>query len=324
MKKDTIKIGLIGVGWWGKNILRNLREIGVLGPVFDLNEKTIQERRRDYPDIEVASSLDEILERNEVTAIAIASSAVTHYEIAKKSLLAGKDVFVEKPLALNVKDGAELIDIADSSGKIIMVGHVLQYHPAVVRLKELIKEGKIGKIHYIYSNRLNIGKLRTEENILWSFAPHDISIMLMLLDEEPKSVRAFGGDYLSRGICDTTLTTLEFSRGVKGHIFVSWLHPFKEQKLVVVGSEAMVVFDDTINEKLVLYRHRIEWKNGKIPVAQKAQGEVIPVENGEPLRLEMEHFIECIVSRKKPKTDGLEGLRVLKVLETAEESLIRK
>ncbi len=202
-----------------------------------------------------------------------------------------------------------------------MVGHILRYHPAVIKLKEIISSGTLGKIQYIYSNRLNIGKLRTEENILWSFAPHDISVILMLLDEEPIKVSAFGGDYLNKGIYDITLTTLEFPNNIKAHIFVSWLHPYKEQKLIVVGSKAMAVFDDVSKEKLFLYPHKIEWKEGKIPVAHKAQYEVIPFEDGEPLKLELIHFTECINNRQTPLTDGYEGLRVLKILELAEKSL---
>ena len=195
-----------------------------------------------------------------------------------------------------------------------MVGHILQYHPAVKKLKELITSGGLGKVQYIYSNRLNIGKLRTEENILWSFAPHDISVILMLIGEEPIRVSAFGGDYLNKGIYDTTLTTLEFGNEVKGHIFVSWLHPYKEQKFIVVGSKAMAVFDDVSKEKLFLYPHKIEWKDGKMPVAHKADYQVISVDSGEPLRLELGHFIDCVLQRKRPLTDGHEGLRVLKTL----------
>ena len=202
-----------------------------------------------------------------------------------------------------------------------MVGHILQYHPAVMKLKEMLSSGELGKVQYIYSNRLNIGKLRTEENILWSFAPHDISVILMLLEEEPIKVSAIGGDYLNKGICDTTLSTLEFRNGVKGHIFVSWLHPYKEQKLIVVGSKAMVVFDDVSKEKLFLYPHKIEWKDGKIPLAQKAEYQIIPVESGEPLNLELSHFVECVRDGRKPLSDGQEGLKVLKVLQAAQKSL---
>ena len=182
--------------------------------------------------------------------------------------MAGKDVFAEKPLALTVKEGEELVKIASAKNRILMIGHILQYHPAIIKLKAYISSGELGKIQYIYSNRLNIGKLRVEENILWSFAPHDISVILMLLEEESAEVSAFGDDYLNKGIYDTTLTTLEFKNGVKGHVFVSWLHPYKEQKLIVVGSKAMVVFDDMSDDKLFLYPHKIEWKDGKVPVAQ--------------------------------------------------------
>ena len=203
-----------------------------------------------------------------------------------------------------------------------MVGHILQYHPAVIRLKELISQGELGKVQYIYSNRLNIGKVRTEENILWSFAPHDISVMLMLLEEEPVKVSSFGGEYLNLNIYDTTLTTLEFKNAVKGHIFVNWLHPYKEQKLIVVGSKAMAVFDDVSDEKLFVYPHTIEWKNGKTPIAQKADYVVIPVESAEPLKRELEHFIQYLRGRKRPKTDGLEGLKVLNILTLAGETLL--
>lgn len=212
----------------------------------------------------------------------VATPAVTHYEIVKQSLLAGKDVFVEKPLAITVKQGEELVKLAEKGNRILMVGHILQYHPAIIKLKELISSGELGKIQYIYSNRLNIGKLRTEENILWSFAPHDISAILMLLEEEPIKVTASGGNYLSNDIYDITVTILEFKNGIKGHIFVSWLHPYKEQKLIVVGSKAMAVFDDVSNEKLFLYPHKIMWKDGKIPVAQKADSQIIPFDKKNP------------------------------------------
>ena len=202
-----------------------------------------------------------------------------------------------------------------------MVGHILQYHPAVIKLKSLISSGSLGKIQYIYSNRLNIGKLRIEENILWSFAPHDISAILMLMGEQPVKLACFGSDYLNKGIYDTTMTTLEFKNRTKGHIFVSWLHPYKEQKLIVVGSRAMAVFDDMTNEKLFLYNHRIEWKEGKVPVAHKAAHEIVPVVKKEPLREELEHFIECIRRRKSPNTDGAEGLKVLRILNLCEKSL---
>lgn len=314
-------IGLIGLGYWGKNILRNLYELGVLHSAADSDASVLGQWKQTFRDTRYTTSPNEIIEDPDVAAIAIATPAATHYSLVKQTLLADKDVFVEKPLSLTAAQGKELVELAASRKKMLMVGHILHYHPAVRKLKQLITNGDLGKIEYIYSNRLNIGKLRTEENILWSFAPHDISVMLMLLNEEPTSVAAFGGDFLSDRIYDTTVTTLEFRNGVKGHIFVSWLHPFKEQKLIVVGTKAMAVFDDLGTEKLLLYPHKIEWKNGKIPVAQKADYQSIPFEQGEPLRLELEHFLDCIASRTTPDTDGNEGVRVLKVLEEAESSL---
>lgn len=201
-----------------------------------------------------------------------------------------------------------------------MVGHILQYHPAILKLHELIHSGRLGKINYLYSNRLNIGKIRTEENILWSFAPHDISVMLSLLNEMPSRVSCQGGASLNHDVVDVTLSHFDFPSGVQAHIFVSWLHPFKEQRLVVVGSGEMAVFDDTAEHKLVLYPHRVEWKN-RIPTAIKANAEVVPLDNKEPLRTECEHFIECLKTRTSPVSNGQEGLRVLRVLDACQRAL---
>ncbi len=196
-----------------------------------------------------------------IHAVALATPAVSHYEMAKAALEAGKDVLVEKPLAIDVKQGSELVKIAEANHRILMVGHILRYHPAILKLQQLIQNGALGKIDYLYSNRLNIGKIRTEENILWSFAPHDISVMLSLLNEMPTHVTCQGGAYLNRDVTDITLSHFEFQSGVQAHIFVSWLHPIKEQRLVVIGSEKMAVFDDTAEHKLVLYPHE---SNGRI------------------------------------------------------------
>ena len=314
-------MALIGLGYWGKNILRNLYELGVLHTACDADSSVVEERKKVFPDIGYCTSFEEILADPGIKAVAIATPVATHYRCVREALMAGKDVFVEKPLALKVHEGEELVALAKREKRILMVGHILQYHPAIAKLKNLIQSGEVGKLQYIYSNRLNIGKLRTEEDILWSFAPHDISVILMLLEEEPAKVSAFRGDYLNTGIYDVTLTTLEFKNGVKSHIFVSWLHPFKEQKLVVVGSKAMVVFDDISREKLFLYPHTIEWRDGKIPVAHKADYKVIPVEEREPLKEELRHFMECVAERKRPRTDGSEGLRVLRILESADHGL---
>jgi len=216
----------------------------------------------------------------------------------------------------------ELIELAQTQKRVLMVGHLLRYHPVFVKLKESAQTGELGRINYIYSNRLNLGKIRREENILWSFAPHDISMILALADEDPESVYATGGNYLHQRIADVTTTHLEFPSGLKAHIFVSWLHPFKEQKLVVVGDKKMAVFDDTQPwpDKLLLYPHEIKWQNN-IPVPAKADPERLEIPENEPLRLECEHFLSCLSNGTKPITDGNEGLRVLKILNASQSSL---
>jgi Predicted dehydrogenases and related proteins len=229
---------------------------------------------------------------------------------------------VEKPLALTVKEGNELAALAARKKRILMVDHLLQYHPAIIEIKRMIKRGTLGELQYIYSNRLSIGKFRKEENILWSFAPHDISVILSLVNEDPVKVTAFGGTYLQKGICDTTLTTLRFRKKLKAHIFVNWLHPFKEQKLVVIGTKNMAVFNDRIEDKLVLYPHKVKWVSG-LPVAAKAPHKVVSISSEEPLKKACAHFMECVRLRKTPLTDSKEALRVLRVLASAQRSLER-
>lgn len=321
MSEIKKNIAMAGLGYWGKNILRNLSEMDVLAVACDVSQEIIRQRQREFPRITYTSSFGDILANSDIKAVVISTPVATHYELVKKALNAGKDVFIEKPLALTYSMGQELLNIAKAKDKILMVGHILQYHPAVIKLKTLVAKGELGKLEYIYSNRLNIGKLRTEENILWSFAPHDISVILSILGEEPVKVHAFGGHYITEGVLDITVTALEFKNGVKGHIFVSWLHPYKEQKLIVVGSKGMAVFDDMSEEKLCIYPHGINWINGKIPVAQKAEHYAVAVEKKEPLKEELHSFIDCVAGRKQPLTDGQEGLRVLRVLELAEKSL---
>jgi len=230
-------IAVIGSGYWGKNLVRNFSELKALKTVCDLNEEVLHDFKNKYPEIHITTSFREVLNDPEIKGVVIATPAVLHYNMVKEALNNEKDVFVEKPLSLNVADGKELVEIAKNNGNILMVGHILQYHPAVLKLQEMVKKGELGKIQYIYSNRLNLGKFRTEENILWSFAPHDISVILMLLNEMPRGLTSHAGTYLSKNVADVTLTTMDFPSGVKAHIFVSWLHPYKEQKLVVVGSK---------------------------------------------------------------------------------------
>jgi UDP-2-acetamido-3-amino-2,3-dideoxy-glucuronate N-acetyltransferase len=313
-------IAVIGSGYWGKNLVRNLHDLGALKCVCDSRIEVLQEASNLFG-VNTCLSPDSLLRDDEIQGIVIAAPAAQHYKLAKECLLAGKDVYVEKPLALCVEEGQELTDIARRHNRILMVGHILQYHPAILRLKEIIGSGGLGRIQYIYSSRLNWGKLRTEENILWSFAPHDISAILYLLDEMPSSVMTTGGSYINPKIYDTTLTACTFESGAKAHIFVSWLHPFKEQRMVIVGEKRTAVFDDVeTDRKLVLYSHRIDWVN-RLPIASKEQGQIISLPPDEPLRKECEHFIESIISRRTPRTDGNNGVMVLKVLDGCGRSL---
>ena len=316
-------VAVIGSGYWGKNLVRNFHQLGALKLICDRNEVLLGQFKEQYRDVEACLALSDVLTREEIQGVVIATPAETHFTFVREALLAGKHVFVEKPLALTEEDGQQLVGLAEQNQLTLMVGHILYYHTAVIKLKELIESGELGKIQYLYSNRLNIGKIRAEENILWSFAPHDISVILMLLGEMPETVYATGGSYLQHQIPDTTLTALDFPSGVKAHIFVSWLHPFKEQKLVVVGDKKMAVFDDVSQKKLLLYSHKIQWLQ-RIPVASKTDAEVVRLRRmGEPLRAECQHFLECIAKGQSPKTDGREGLRVLRVLQASQESLDR-
>lgn len=321
-QKTGQKLAVIGGGYWGKNLVRNFASLGALAALCDSNTDTLQALGKQYPLCRTFTSYADVLCDETIRAVAIATPAEGHANAVREALLAGKDVFVEKPLCLSVKEGEELVTLAKKQGLILMVGHLLWYHPAVLKLKELIRAGELGRIQYVYSNRLNLGKIRREENILWSFAPHDISVILGLLNEMPDAVMAQGGNYLHQKIADVTISFLSFASGVKAHIFVSWLHPFKEQKLIVVGDRKMAVFDDLEKkDKLVLYPHSIDWKDN-LPIANKADAQIVELEQGEPLRAECQHFLDCVATRTRPRTDGEEGLRVLSVLQQCQEELL--
>jgi len=320
-ESSRVRVAVVGVGYWGKNLVRNFHELGALGALCDADPLAEAACKVSYPTMRFEPDYARILADPSVDAVALATPAASHYEMAKAALQAGKDVLVEKPLAIDVKHGEELVKLAEVNGRILMVGHILRYHAAILKLKQLIKDGELGKINYVYSNRLNIGKIRTEENILWSFAPHDISVMLSLLDEMPIRLTCRGSAYLNHNVTDVTLSHFEFPSGVQAHIFVSWLHPIKEQRLVVVGSEKMAVFDDTAEHKLVLYPHKVEWKN-RIPTAIKASGEAVALDTREPLRAECQHFLDCVVRRTVPVSDGAEGLRVLRVLDACQRAML--
>ncbi len=319
--EGSIQVAVVGAGYWGKNLVRNFAGLGALAAVCDSDVGRLESFKQSFPGIKLYRAYSDVLSDHTICAVAIATPAEAHAAVVKEALQAGKDVFVEKPLCLSVEEGTELVAFAKKAGRILMVGHLLWYHPAVLKLKELIRAGDLGRIQYIYSNRLNLGKIRREENILWSFAPHDISVILGLLNEMPDAVLAQGGNYLHQQIADVTISLLSFPSGVKAHIFVSWLHPFKEQKLIVVGDRKMAVFDDMEKkDKLLLYPHSIDWKDN-IPIANKGDAQSVDLDQGEPLQAECQHFLDCVATRTKPRTDGEEGLRVLSVLQQCQEAL---
>jgi UDP-2-acetamido-3-amino-2,3-dideoxy-glucuronate N-acetyltransferase len=318
----TIKVAVVGCGAWGQNLVRNFAEIGALAAVSDPAAGIADATARKYR-VPVAA-WPAVLADPAINGVVIAAPAVLHHRLASEAIAAGKNVYVDKPIALALADAEALCESAERRGLILMVGHLLQYHPAFLQLKTIVRDGVLGRLQYLYSNRLNLGKIRREENILWSFAPHDISMILSLVGQDPDQVSATGGYYLHKTIADVTTTHLTFPGGEQAHIFVSWLHPFKEQKLVVIGDRALAVFDDgqPWESKLVLYPHKIEWRD-RIPVPQRAEGVPMPVAEGEPLRLECQHFLHCIAGGLKPRTDGREGVRVLRVLTLATEALAR-
>jgi len=322
MSEKKLSIGLIGLGYWGKNIARNLSDMGVLSAIYDNNNNTIEKFSKIYHNARSFNDLTAFF-KNNMDAVFIATPASTHGLLVKKSLDKGLHVFVEKPLCLNVKEAEKLKNIADKNKLKLMVGHLLLYHPAFEALKNIFTSGILGKIRYIYSNRLSLGKLRKEENALWSFAPHDISMILSLLQSEPININAYGGYYLTDNVADTTMTLMEFDNGVKAHVFVSWLHPYKDQRLIVVGEKAMVTFIDVEEKKkkLMLYKHDVAWDKN-IPVVEKAEGKIIEFDyEKEPLREECKSFIKWINYNIVPPSDAAEGIRVLKVLDKAEKEL---
>jgi predicted dehydrogenase len=315
------RLAVIGCGYWGKNLVRNFAQLGTLASICDANGAALEVQTTLCPTARLTPRYDDVLADPDIDAVVIATPAAQHFDHARAAILAGKAVFVEKPLALRLEEGRELVRLADARSVVLMVGHVLEYHPAVVLLKELVGRGELGELRYLYSNRLNLGKVRQEENILWSFAPHDIAVISSLAAAEPIAVTATGGSYIQQGIVDVTVTDLLFPGGVRAHIFVSWLHPYKEQKLVVVGDRKMAVFDDTAREgKLKIYDKGIEWRAG-LPVPRQTAETTLFFDEAEPLRRECEHFLACVRTSRRPLTDGHSALRVLKVLDASQRSL---
>lgn len=320
----TRTLALIGAGYWGKNLARNFHALGALHTLCDASAATLGGYGAEYEGVRKLAEPESLWSDPAIAQVAIAAPAVAHYSLARAALEAGKDVFVEKPLCLDEREAGELVALAEKRERVLMVGHLLQYHPCIQKLQTLLAQGELGQLHYITSNRLNLGKIRREENALWSFAPHDLSVILSLTGHQlPEQVRCVGESYLTRGVADVTLTTLRFAGGVRAHVYVTWLNPFKEQKLTVVGSHGMAVFDDTKpwTEKLMLYRHYLTWADGRVPTPNKAQGTAVEVPESEPLRNECQHFLDCCRDRVAPRTDGREGRRILQVLQMAQRSL---
>jgi UDP-2-acetamido-3-amino-2,3-dideoxy-glucuronate N-acetyltransferase len=318
------QIALVGCGYWGKNLCRNFHALCALSAVVDATQNGQATARLIAPDAQITDSLHHVLQDDQVQGVALATPAETHAELAIQAMQSGKDVFVEKPMALTLEDAEKMKEVAEETGRILMVGHLLEYHPAVLKLREMIASGDLGKINYIYSNRLNFGKVRTEENALWSFAPHDVAVILRLIGQAPLEVSSIGGSYLTNGIADTTMSNLRFDDESRAHIFVSWLHPLKEQRLVVVGDKKMAIFNDVapFGEKLQLYPQNVEF-DGATPLLKKEDAEFVEHADSEPLREECKHFLDCIQSRQQPLTNAQSGIDVLTILHTCQESIER-
>lgn len=325
-----ITLGQIGLGRWGPNVLRNFVNLpnSRVKVCCDLDERALGKVKASYPDLRTTQDYAELLHDPEIDAIVITSSARSHYGLAKAALEHGKHVFVEKPLALRVTEGEELVLLARERDLRLMVGHLLLYHPAVRRLKAYIDSGELGEIRYIYSQRLNLGQVRQDENAMWSLAPHDISVALYLLDRGPESVSAQGRDYLRVGVPDLVFLTMNFANGVLAHCHVSWLDPHKVRSFTVVGSKKMAVFDDMAGrEKLRIFDQGVDFPEvgyGDLHTLRFGDIYIPRIDMTEPLALECQHFLECIREGKTPLTDGENGLAVLRVLTAAQQSLDRE
>lgn len=318
-ERQSSMIALFGCGYWGKNILRNLRELDAISCVVEPTSAGAEHVREIAPELPLLESMEEALSDSRIRGVMIATPAETHFEIAREALLADRDVFVEKPLTTDLNEGRLLVELAEERRRILMVGHLLEYHPAIRKIYDLIYSGTLGDLRYIISNRLNLGKIRTEENALWSFAPHDLAVILRAVGSLPIEVVATGGSYIQRDVADVTVTQLLFNKGVRAHIFVSWLHPFKEQKFIVIGSKRMVSFDD-VSKELLMWELEVEWKSGQ-PVPVKHPGVKLDIDWSEPLRMECLHFLDCIKNHSQALTDGKHGLAVLEILHASQQSL---
>ena len=315
------KICVVGAGYWGKNHIRTLNELGVLRGIVESNLKLRESLAIQYSNVPCFEDINLAL-NEDYDGFTVATPAESHYEIAKMIIMSGKHVLIEKPMTLSVTHSEELVTLSDKFGVNLMVGHVLLFHPAIKKIKELIDKGDIGELQYIYSNRLNLGKVRTEENVFWSLAPHDLAIFQYLTGSFPKNIKAKGSVFLQKGIPDSTMTALEYENGIEAHIFVSWLHPFKEHRLVVIGSEAMISFEDSLEGKpLKLYSKKFDLISG---IPEKIDGPVewVTYEQKKPLTEELKYFLKHMGGNNPKIANGQHGLEVMKILVKASEQLI--
>jgi UDP-2-acetamido-3-amino-2,3-dideoxy-glucuronate N-acetyltransferase len=315
------RICVVGAGQWGRNHAATLHQLGHLAGIVEADESTRAGLASKYLAVRLLLDVGDALDVG-FDGFTVATPAETHFPIAKQILGNGKPVLVEKPLALKTADARELVRLADDKGLTLMVGHVMLFHPAIRKIKQLIDAGRLGNLEYLYSNRLNLGTVRTEENILWSFAPHDISIFQYLIAANPTEVVSRGGAFLQARVHDTTLTLLRYPNNVAGHIFVSWLHPFKEQRLVVVGSKGMISFEDSSPDKALRYYEKgVDFVAGR-PIARDGPTEAIPYEPKMPLTEELRYFVDRVGGGKVEIADGQNGVEVLEILERATASLL--
>jgi len=311
------RVAVIGTGTWGKELVRTFAELGSLRAVCDSDAARLAVQPNGT--VRHYGRVEDCLRDPGVSAVAIATPAFSHFELVRSALQAGKDVFVERPLALTVRDGQELVRYATNSNRILMIGNALRFHPAVGKLKDMIDAGELGGVEYVCSSRPSIDGQRAEENILWSFAPHEVSVIIGLLGELPITASCQGGDYVGRGVSDVTISQFQFAGGVRVQVFVSRLRPFKEQRLVVVGSDKMAVFDESAPDRLVTYPRR-DWKH-PVPTAEETPGEPVPIDATEPMKVECQVFLASLNTRLTPASDGSDELQVLGVLDACERSL---
>ncbi len=321
-----VRVGVVGLGYWGPNLARNFSALDdcELTWLCDDSAQVREKLAGSFPDVRASGELDDLLGDPTLDAVVLATPVPTHAELAVRVLEAGKHCFVEKPLATTVVDAQRAVDAAEQAGRILMVGHLLEYHPAVARLKQLVQEGELGSLYYVYGNRVNLGKLRAEENALWSLGAHDVSVVLHLIGEEPLECSAHGECYVREGVQDVVFCYLRFPSGQVAHLHLSWLDPHKERRITVVGSRRMATFDDMRTEgKLTVYDKGFDEDASSWGEYITRAGESFSprLANAEPLRLECEHFIECIREGLTPRSDGRSGLRVVRVLEALQRSL---